>query len=608
MILSAVSPAPPVAGRSGLTSDVEPATDRGILNLLREMATELTEFGNREERQFLLIGERLADFHKQAKEVSDHSQAAIDCLMKDEAGGALDDLRSLLDGLADHIEQDIKEARHNEESLSRLIAHLERIDQPLQSLAKVVKVLLALSFSTRVESTHGQRGQILQVLADNLKELAAKIHDKTEKVRDRLRSMSELAVTARDRMRYLHGESLVRARSIIQQSGVLFDVVSNRRKQSLADASLLNSHSRNVSEAISEVVSSIQFHDITRQQVEHVRATLEEICTGGGISRTSILDVCRLQSAQLRHTRGDLVSAVARIIKNLHEVSRSVGQIVHQTRIVSGLAADEETTFFKEIEPIIASVTAILEQSNADNRLALVAVDDVLHAMEDLNRLLVEIELIGTEMKLIAFNAGITAAHNMERGAGLGVIADSIQTLSGQVLSRTQEFAAGYHQMNRLVQTLADERSPSFGETGQDGGASMNERALALVDRLREMNHSLVAMLRTMDAAASSLAEDILLTADSITIHVDAGRVIDDLLGSMDDVAEVCQSGIGAAETSDGTMLERLSGRYTMQSEREVHRRTSRLETPPAGAGHVAAAPGKVKAKGREFGENVELF
>jgi len=602
---------PVPASSQGAGSEV---SIRDILARLRGMSGELSEFGYREEKQFLAIGGRLAEFHQRAKGVVRQSQEAIDCLMKDEAGGTLDGLRSLLDGLEAHIDRVIGEAQNNELFLSRLIQQVEQIERPLQVLAKVVKVLQALSFSTRVESTHGESGQILKVLADNLKDLAAKINDKTDQVRDRLESMAGLAVTARERMRRLQGDSLHRGRSILHQSRLLVDILGDRRRQSLADANMLGNHSRDVTDAIGEVVSSIQFHDITRQQVEHVRTNLEDLCAeltdqgDSDLTQLVILDICRVQSAQLRHTRGDLVSAVARIIKNLQEIGRSVGHIARQTRVVAGAAEGEKVTFFEEIEPVIDAVSSILAQSATDNQQARQAVTEVLVAMEELESLLDQIELIGTEMKLIAFNAGITAAHNMERGAGLGVIALSIQTLSGEVFSRTQEFSSGFRQMKELVGSL--DATPEA-ETGLAGVGELGTQAASLIARLREMNRSLVQLLYAMDGEATALAQDIVMAGDTITIHADAGQVIDGLLGGLDQVIECCHfgiSGIDPGERSRDGMLERFADRYTMQSEREVHRRVNRSEASPREVEEGKALRPRRSSQSHGLGENVELF
>lgn len=580
-----------------------------ILERLRIMVADLAEFGVREEKQFLAIGGRLADFHGRAREVTERSEEAIHCLMGDEGGGALADLQALLDGFHAHVDRGLGESRHNDESLSLLVSHFERIEQPLKALAKVVKVLLSLSFSTRVESTQSHANQTLQVLAHNLKDLAAKINDKTEQVRDRLQQMAEMTGDAREKMRQLQEESLQQAHATLQHSRRLVEKLAERRQHALDAAILLKNHSRQAIEAIGEVVASIQFHDITRQQVEHVRDALEEVGrefsgkAAGAVSRVAIIDVCRVQAAQLRHTRGELVAAVARIIKALNDISQSVGYLSRQTRVVSGTAEQDGSSFFKDIEPVITSITFMLEQSVADNHSATAAVRDVLQAMSELNQLLEQIVLIGTEMKLIAFNAGITAAHNMERGAGLGVIANSIQSLSTQVLERTDEFSAGYQQMNRLVLTLADHAQVSGVRQDEQAVAQLNSQADALFLRLREMNRTLIGLLRDMDARSAALAEDIMTTADGITIHFDASRLFDEILSGMEDVT----GGFHAAHgdiNGEGRMMDRLSRRYTMESEREIHMKASRARSR-------AAEPGVNRAGsdgGSGLGDNVEFF
>lgn len=584
------------------------STHVATVQRLQGIIRALAEFGREEEQQFLAIGSHLADFLGRSREVSRQSDEAIDSLMRQEGQESLDALATLLDDFEAHIEEVIAEARKHDDALQRVLLHLGRIEEPLQSLAKVVKVLFALSFSTRVESAQGQAGLVLQTLAADLKELAAKIDDKTEAVRDRLRAMTGLVLTAQEKTRKQQGDSLLQARTTLHQCRLLLAMLGDRREESLGNANLLKHHSRDVSAAISEVVSSIQYHDITRQQVEHVRSAFEDMCTrlgspeAEGEAQASLVDVCRVQAAQLQHTRSELVAAVGRIIKSLFDIARAVDHLARQTRMLSVSAEASGTTFFGDIEPVIAAVTAILADSTTDNRDAIVAVGAVLTAFDELSRLLEEIELIGTEMKLISLNAGITAAHSMERGAGLGVIAASIQTLSGEVLSRTGEFAAVYRQMDQLARALSDEELGAA-EVGQITIDDLNRRASLLVGRLREMNRDLVLLLRTMDGKSSALALEVAAAADAISIHVDAGQLVDDLLEELQAVTAACQRPLAARSAPE--TLDRLARRYTMQSERKVHHDAHLLLAESAAE---SAHAGKEPVDASGFGTNVELF
>lgn len=581
-----------------------------VAHRLQGVIRALAEFGKAEEQQFLVIGTHLSDFLGRSRAVSRQSDEAIEALVRHEGEETLAALRTLLDSFEAHIEGVISEAVQHDGSLQRVLTHLHRIDEPLHYLTKVVKALLALSFSTRVESSRGQAGQVLQTLANDLKELGGKIDSKTEAVRERLVAMTELVLTAQQKTRKLQGDSLQQVRSTLHQCRLLLEILGARREQSLADANLLKDYSRDVTTAISEVVAAIQFHDITRQQVEHVRQALGDVCDdltarlNGREGQVALVDICRVQAAQLRHTRGELVSAVARIIKNLQDIARAVDHLSRQTRSVSASAEDAGRTFFDDVEPVIAVITTILNGSTADNREAIAAVDAVLKALDELSRLLEEIEMIGTEMKLISLNAGITAAHSMERGAGLGVIAASIQTLSGEVLNRTREFSVVYREMDLLARALKDEAQSGTTTSDEAEVYALNDRAGALTGRLHAMNQGLVTLLRDMDCKASVLSRDIADAADGISIHIDAGQLVETLLGELQEIIELFQQSHSVQAGTDD--LQRLARRYTMQSERKVHHEISQFLPGESAAVGLNANRNALDLTG--LGENIELF
>ena len=225
----------------------------------------------------------------------------------------------------------------------------------------------------------------------------------------------------------------------------------------------------------------------------------------------------------------------------------------------------------------------------------------MLDVLNELSQLLQEVESIGTEMKMISFNAGITAAHNLARGAGLGVIARSIQNLSSEVLNRTQEFAEVYGQMDRLACELNSGTNLSL-PPGIAGTTELNEAVVAFMTQLQTMNQGVVQLMATLDEEALSLAGDVVTTANRITIHVEAGKIIDPLVAELDAIA-VSVQGAGARVAAP-KIPDLLTRNYTMQSERRVHaaaRKSAGGDSSPAAAGHeMRDLTG--------LGDNVELF
>jgi len=414
--------------------------------------------------------------------------------------------------------------------------------------------------------------------------------------------MWSLAEGAREKTQIMAEVSLRQAGSNLQQCRNLLAGIAQRRGTALTDARRLQDYSVNITAALHEIISSVQFHDITRQQVEHVQIAFQDFCgrLAGGEDRprdltAEVVDLCRIQSAQLRHTRHDLITAVVRMINNLRSIAPAVQQLAQQTRALATSSEAVGACLFQDVEPVMVTVTSIIAAADKEDNEALGAVAAVLEVLNELSQLLQEVESIGTEMKMISLNAGITAAHNLERGAGLGVIARSIQTLSSEVLSRTDEFAAVYREMEHLAQELKNASGVSVAPVAT-GTTSLTEVAAAFLGRLQLMNQGGVELMTMLDREALALAVDVVATANKITIHVEAGKIIDQLVVELESLAASMHDDADVA--GETKILDLISQNYTMQSERHVH----------AAVRHSAAVAEPAGEDRTGLGVNVELF
>lgn len=575
---------------------------------LQRMIPVLAEFGIKEEEQFVRIGTQLGDFLRRSRIISSYSNEVIDSLLQKEGDEVLAGLQLLLNDLEHHIAVLSDDARLHHQSLQRVSKQIHQIGAPLQALIKVIKILHSLSFSTKVESTQGDSVVVLQALAADLQGLAIKIHGKTDTVRERLKRMLELAQGATEKTRLMSEVTLRQAGGHLQQCRNLLDLIAARRTATLDDARELQDYFDDISHAISEIISSVQFHDITRQQVEHVQSALHYFCErmlradAEDQMALEVANLCRVQSAQLRHTRQDLSAAVGRIIGSLRSIAPAVQHLAHKTRCLSTMTEAVGASLFRDVEPVLTTVTGIIATADQEDRQVLAAVAEVLAVLGELSELLQEVESIGTEMKMISFNAGITAAHNHERGAGLGVIASTIQSLSSEVLTRTGEFAAIYRTMEQLAQEMnSGTRSALSPESS--GSEHLSAVAAGFVTRLQAMNQSGLQLMTKLDGEVLALAVEVVATAEKITIHVEAGRMIDLLLAEFDSLAGRVHfaSGFGG----EAKVLDLIARNYTMQSERRVHNDV-RQRTVASEADPLAAAPPGQDRTG--LGANVELF
>lgn len=573
---------------------------------LQEILPTLVAFGRNEEAQFVEIGQSLGGFLQKSRLVTRLVEDVLGHLLHSDGDDALQALVVLVNDLEQASQQLSRIAGNHRSVLQEVALTLQRIDEPLMAFSKVVKVLQALSVSTRIESSQGTSPVVLQNLANDLKGLAHKIDARIVAVRDRLRMMLTLASIGKEETQRVAIEHMRQCTSRINACRTLIDELEEHRVTSLDGARWLQESSTRLSDAMAEIISSMQFHDITRQQVDHVRLALQDYCQNtlkrvdSSDGRGSSLGrLCQLQAAQLRHTRHDLVSAVIRIIDNLDSIAPDALEMATKTHALTLTNAAGGVSFFQQIEDVLTTVTSLLHLAEDEDRQMGGAVQAVLVALDELNDLLKDFALIGIEMKLIAFNAGITAAHNSARGAGLGVIALTIQDLSQTVLGRSKEFSSLYEQLQHLTGALSAEGW----DTIETGGESLNDRAVTLLLKLQEMGSAVQDSLQRLDANALDLSNGVVATAGTIKIHEEAGKIFNTLIEDLESLAMSAQSPQPSGDTAK--ILHKVAHNYTMQSERRVHAQTSHAPEDDLLSPPLQRPPG---ADPTGLGENIELF
>jgi len=159
-------------------------------------------------------------------------------------------------------------------------------------------------------------------------------------------------------------------------SGTLASLLSFRDMQDKAhDSSVrLGSEYGAISDSFKKLIVSIQFHDITRQQVEHVIEVLQRLSSESGdegrsTSRRSrgVSAVLALQSAQLADAGEKFATSVLSVERNLEDIAGHVLEMVDESRALSGLRKDEKGSFFLPMEQDCRAIlTRLGDTANAE--------------------------------------------------------------------------------------------------------------------------------------------------------------------------------------------------------------------------------------------------
>jgi len=556
-----------------------------LLNHLRREADALREETDvlvpSSEREFLDLGGSLQDFWAKSSELTDLARECAAAASGEAVDRTITDLRRELDRLTGLCNLEV--SSESLKQLDRIVGVVSGLDTVLGEFKRIIRKLQMLGISTRIESARlGAAGRGFSTLSDDVEKLGLTIVDHSARIRERsgvllshLGQARERTVLIRESQERCSAEIFAAVRGNLDELTRL----SERSHRLVAE---LPERVAAISRGLGDIVQSLQFHDIVRQQLEHVAQAFADVENEIGGAPSDIdedeavrlasfsSDMAEVQLSQVTNARERFDEAVESIRRNLRDVAGEVeGLVADLASVASG---GEGGQSLARVGSGIAQVMEGIRQFTAQGQGMAETMRDVAATVQDMAAFVVEIEEVGSEIELIALNASIKAAHTGEEGAALGVLAMAIQTLSveareqtekvsgilgtiSEVSARLQENAATYMPSEEVRELLAE----LTGLTDSIGRESARESE----------------MLGRLSAIGDRLGGEMREKAEVIEFHV---PVISGLDAVMERIGEMtARIRREVPHVDQGRQPERLRellARYTMEAERDIYRRT----------------------------------
>lgn len=570
------------------------------------------------EDEFLQIGSRLQDFYHRSSEITRMANQLVDSVSGDQVQALIERLRQMMGDMEAYLASARSQSSISCGTLEQILALLDQVSQPLEGFKKMTKTLHMLGISTKIESSRlGEMGLGFMTLALDVEKLSQLVSEKSSNI---LSHRHLLARMISDNLRIVRSSESIQDKELggvlASTSGSLEELVSvNSRCSSFG--SLVSSVSGEVSSNISEVVSSMQMHDMTRQQVEHIVEALERLTvklhdsTGVPPDQESYRrliieagDVCELQSAQLRFASSELCGAVRSIVDNLRDVASKQSLMASESISTTGDANSSGGSFMDAMSRGMSTVTGVLALCAKSDREMSATLSKVADTMHEVSGFVTDIEDIGSEIDLIALNSQVKAAHTGKEGAALGVLAEAIKRLSDDALIQTGLVSQTLIQVNQSTEHLFQEASE---ETEQLGAriVTMEQEISEILAALGSMNSELMGLLSGLGQRVGQLTDDIERTTATIDVHDRVARMADEAMANLDRIVAKARD-LEPASLEFKDNLRHMEERYTMDSERHIHEAIARKRS--GGAVVAAVAKAAAVADDSEFGDNVDLF
>lgn len=575
---------------------------------LHALAERIQDVSRRTEPDFVALAKRLDAVHSSALQIGTAvgaSAASIRNLLGDQT---LYGAEGVAVRVARQSSKQLRQTTEDKASLSVVNSGLAAIRKHTTAIEDVTRALgvavpcLAMesvrsagarqAFGTYVEELRTVVGR-LQALASDIAAHAETNHTALARV---LRSMDEDL----SRMRSVAGASQHAAEEAQRK-------VREFLEDSLAALSQTDVHASSLTRAAEQAVFHLQFGDIIRQKLEHVTAALRECAAtlpGSGEADSDRSpgvvagELLRVQTGQLESTESELNEAAGRLAAAFTDASRTTRQLIEVARHRLAGAGNEaaEASVFEALAGNLTRVSKLREQGLALRDRARKACESSIAASGRVSDLIDQVEQINHEMHLQSLNAIVATER-------LGAEGGTIEVLSMYLHQHSQE-------LNRIVIAIAEElgRIDSATRSIEASSGQTPTEECATASAIETLNRLQTTFLdgrtevrRLIDIQTSELAA------------AEAGFQFLRRLGA--EITSVREAVAGMARLSrprDDRTPERdapseLAERYTMESEREVHRAIS-----AAGGGAVSGAPAPTARAEAEaahnFGENVDLF
>lgn len=581
---------------------------------MSDLAGSLGSILENVEPHFLQLGRELRTIHSDADRLTQLSVQSAQAVGGGSDGGFLRDVGAVAGESLKRLDVSRTDVAESLEHVGSGIRHLETLQHMCPVIRNIAKTLNIIALNIAMESSRSREGEEMfsifvreiKALSGRVNEISHRIRDDSERARARQLDIFQSVEKRRTDLARIGDE----ADRMVKDSLNRIELLLKMSAGALEEA---GKRSQEISRHIGEVVASIQFHDITRQQIEHVMEAIRDIvkrCGEGTDGDPETADsevlgrarsVLSIQAAQIKQVIEEIRQAHANTSTSFAEIGREMDALVKETTDLwtKNSGDGEEKNPMERLVSNFTGLRGILEQGQD---LAKQMEEVLLSSSEAASGLSVHIhriEDISFDLHIKAINAIIMSGRMGRAGRAHAILAQDVTEIS----KKSDEFASRVVKVIRSISELAHESS-GFSTDETEGGTGDGNSGKTGIDM-----EQVLSAYRSFQEDASLTFEQSNTLKERI-YESEAGlsfltEYMDQLAGCLDRLNRTIHS----LDAFTGNGNDGESGhdhgteRYTMKIERDVHEKV--FEKTENTAWNPEE---RVSGEPDDFGENVELF
>ena len=562
---------------------------------VRSVVDDLETLNRATEKDFLAIGGNLMTFLSDSRGLHADIEGLTALVSGEQAGHACHALGSV----RFYVQELQGRSAEGGRVLLVLQAAADRIRRGFSSFGQIVLSFHTAAIAAKIEVAYlADSQQNLGTLADEVCACSEGIRERVDRILDVAAAFdARIAATLREVSRF-EAIQIDELPSLLAAVDADVDVFQTRQREAVEGSLKLAAELDSVARELGAVATSIQFHDITRQQIEHVTGALQGLlreAQQGEIS-SSAANLVKLQRRQLESAAAAFAHSTEKIDRDLESISERVGEMAAASHCLHSIDHGERGSFFDGMQRRFAGIARAVSELHSLEHATRATVADLRETGRGLGDAVNEVRSIESRLGLISINAAISAHRLGARGKALEVIADAIRELKDESASRSGDAREALESIRTVLLRLGGNDAP---------GAADNAGSILLGDLNTRVSDLQSAGASGADAAAhvGARAEHLRSSLRYARDRFEIGPLFADTVNRCCDLLGSVASQAPASPSSGRPALEQTGeDLYTMEAERKVHRALTGETTPlPLEAGSDASPV-------EECGEEVEFF
>ena len=500
-------------------------------------------------------------------------------------------------------------------------ANLKRLYDMCPVIKTIAKKLNIVALHISMESSRSREcEEMFNFFVKEIKQLASKVHEISVKIRDDSENAKKNQIA--DFSSISNRKEILSSLADNAHSSVEDNVhhMEDLIKMALKTMRRAEIHSKKISSLVGEVVVGIQFHDIARQQIEHIVETLEGIKIlfkgksgeldsdfGQMESLEKTYTVIALQIEQLNQVIKEIQDAHKKIQRSFHEIGNEVDVLV---KGMIDLSQNTDSTRhagnpFEQLISGLAQLDKIMTQGKEMAGVIDKNLRQSSKTAESLSAHLTDMEDISMDLHIKAINALIMSKR---LGAEGKILAEDVTEVSLD----SNEFVLDVVEILKAIGDLATNMACLSGDDDNhlDTDDVHQANLSSSIDMISVVYDDFLKKSEMSVEQSKNLKNKISRLESELEFLEKMEKTLFSQQSSMKKIMEDIIPFISKDNTVSYD-FEDVKKRYTMEVERGIHNKTLKKESSPSKTGKYNSSkkinvPDKIEED--YLGDNVDLF